>query len=265
MNQSDMPPRVAIPFGNNASGAYIRTVPVPSQIGVAAGAASFTDGFTPDTFTPLASGGAYVSGEDMNGILNHVTRWTRWQTAGGPAVFNSTFATQVGGYPRGAVLVSSANNGSQWMSTVDGNLTDPDGANASGWTNVGPLPATLAQMIAGTDNEHFITPALLSNLFKVVDAESWRLPGGLIIKLGTKALNGGGNTSTTALNFATPFPNSFGGIIGSPGRMARPDWAALTLMWTNFTASGGTIVADTTDRNQGMSSGIPAYWLAWGT
>jgi hypothetical protein len=164
MNIADLPTLVPIPFGNSAGGSYIRTVPVPSQIGVSAGAASFTDGFTPDTFTPLGGGGAYVNGEDMNGILNHVTKWTRWLSAGGAAVYNSAFATGISGYPKGAVLASTAFNGTLWMSTVDGNLTNPDGGSPVGWDRVGPVEATLAQAVAGTSDTTFISPSILKQL-----------------------------------------------------------------------------------------------------
>ena len=165
MNLSDLPTRVAIPFAASAGGGYIRPIPVNSQIGITAGAASFTDGFTPDTFTPLSGGGAYVNGEDMNGILNYVTRWSSWQAAGGAAVYNSAFATAIDGYPRGAVLSSSATDGLLWQSDVDGNLTDPDGGSAAGWVPVGPVAATLAQVVAGTSTSTFVSPATLSELF----------------------------------------------------------------------------------------------------
>ena len=140
MNLSDIPDRVAIPFAASAGSGYIRPVPVPSQTG---GAASFTDGFPPSTFQPLSGGGAYVNGEDVNGILNHVTKWTRWQAAGGPAVFNNTFASAVGGYPHGAVLKSSATDGLLWQNTVDGNLTDPDGGSAGAGQRAHDLPDRL--------------------------------------------------------------------------------------------------------------------------
>jgi len=264
MNLSDMPARVAIPFGNSAGSGYIRTVPVPSQIGVLAGAASFTDGFTPDTFTSLSGGGAYVSGEDINGILNHVTRWTRWQTAGGPAVFNSAFATAAGGYPKGAVIMSTATAGKLWQSTVDGNLTDPDGSAPAGWTAVGAAASTLDQAKDGTDTATFLSPGILASLLTSVDGQSIRLPDGRIVKLGSTRLNGGSNNTGTALFFNTPFPNAFEGIVGCPSAGSRPDWAPITLMYPGFTVNGGTIEADSTQAGKILDGSQYVYWIAWG-
>lgn len=162
---SDIPARVAIPFANGAGSSYIRDIPVPSQTG---GAASFTDGFPADTFTPLSGGGAYVNGEDVNGILNHVTKWTRWMAAGGPATFNSAFATAVGGYPKLATLQSTAQPGVEWLNTVDGNLTDPDGGGAVGWVLVGPAKASQGEVNAGTEPNKYVTPATLHTLLGAV-------------------------------------------------------------------------------------------------
>ena len=54
MQLTDKPSKIALPFAN-AGGK--RTIPVASQIGVVAGAASFTDGFPPLTFNPISAGG----------------------------------------------------------------------------------------------------------------------------------------------------------------------------------------------------------------
>lgn len=155
---SDIPARVAIPFANAAGSGYIRPIPVPSQIGITDGAASFTDGFPPDTFQPLSGGGAYVNGEDVNGILNYTTKWTRWQSAGGPATFNSVFCTAINGYPKLATLQSVSTPGVLWLNTVDGNLTDPDGGGAAGWVRVGPAKASDAEVLAGVDDAKYVTP-----------------------------------------------------------------------------------------------------------
>lgn len=204
MNLSDIPDRVAIPFANSAGSGYIRPVPVPSAGG---GAASFTDGFPPATFQPLSGGGAYVNGEDVNGILNHVTKWTRWQAAGGPAVYNSTFATAVGGYPHGAVLKSSATDGLLWQNSVDGNLTDPDGGSAAGWVPVGPTAADLATVEAGTDIHKFINSAVLRAFFTpVVNAN------GHSLTLGPTRVQWGHSSVVTNLapsSYTTPYPQPF--------------------------------------------------------
>jgi len=265
MNLSDLPPLVAIPFANSAGASYIRNVPVPSQIGVTAGAASFTDGFTPDTFTSLSGGGAYVSGEDVNGILNHVTKWTRWLSAGGPAVFDAGFAASLGGYPKGAILVSAAFSGVEWFNTVDGNLTDPDGEAPVGWVQAGASAATLAQAKAATAGNVFLSPLILKELLNGIDAQSLYLPNGLIIKLGATVLpTPNTNTVSAPVVFTTPFPNSFEGILVTGNKNPNPDWGGLSLKGENFTAGGGTIAGDTGNAEYGFNQAVTAYWIAWG-
>lgn len=132
MQSSAAPVKIQVPFANGGSK---NTIPVSSQIGVTAGAASFTDGFPPLTRTPLAAGGVPPSGADMNGILNAITAVLQWQSAGGLFKFDSAFSTAIGGYPKGAVLESSTGL-TQWRNTIEGNTTDPDSASAAGWISV---------------------------------------------------------------------------------------------------------------------------------
>lgn len=141
MQLSSIPLRYSKVWAVNASGAYIRTVPVNSQIGIQDGAASFNDGFVPDNFTPVAAGGVPPFGQDFNGLLKVMTAWQQWGQAGGPVSYNSTFSTEIGGYPEGAVLASAILRGAFWYSTADNNTTDPDDPlTSSGWERVG-VPA----------------------------------------------------------------------------------------------------------------------------
>lgn len=133
MQQANAPSKLVLPWA--ASGAK-NTIPVASQIGINAGAASFTDGFPPLTRTPLAAGGVPPSGLDMNGALFTFTAIARWLNAGGGFTFDSTFAndTNVGGYPKGARVLRSDGEG-YWLNTSDNNTTDPEsaGSAAAGW------------------------------------------------------------------------------------------------------------------------------------
>lgn len=138
MQKADIPLRYQKAFAVNAAGAYIRTVPVASQIGIQDGAASFNDGFVPDNFTAVAAGGVPPFGQDFNGLLNIDTKWMQWKQAGGAIPYDSTFSTAVGGYPQGAVIDSGILYGAQWCSTVDNNTTNPDDPlTSSGWRRVG--------------------------------------------------------------------------------------------------------------------------------
>ena len=146
MQSTSIPTRFQKVWAVNAGGAYIRTVPVDSQIGIQDGAASFDTGFVPDNFTPVAAGGVPPFGQDFNGLLNTMTAWQQWSQAGGPIPYDSTFSAAVGGYPKGAVVASSIVQGAQWYSTVDNNTTNPDDPlTSSGWARVGtPVGAIVA-------------------------------------------------------------------------------------------------------------------------
>lgn len=138
MLASSTPTRFLLPWAKNAAGAYIRTVPVTSQIGIQDGAASYNDGFVPDNFTALAAGGVPPFGQDMNGVLNETTTWDQWYQAGGPIPYDATFATAIGGYPKGATLPSASVIGKQWASLVDNNLTNPDDPlTSANWAELG--------------------------------------------------------------------------------------------------------------------------------
>lgn len=133
MQLINAPGKLVLPFA--ASGAK-NTIPVASQIGIVAGAASLTDGFPPLTRTPLAAGGVPPSGLDMNGIIYELSAILRWANAGGGYVYDGTFAadSNVGGYPKGARVLRSDGLG-YWFNTADNNTTDPEGAGAvaAGW------------------------------------------------------------------------------------------------------------------------------------
>lgn len=133
MQLTNAPGKLVLPFA--ASGAK-NAIPVASQIGIVAGAASLTDGFPPLTRTPLAAGGVPPSGLDMNGIIYELSAILRWANAGAGYVYDGTFAadSNVGGYPKGARVLRSDGLG-YWFNTTDNNTTDPEGAGAvaAGW------------------------------------------------------------------------------------------------------------------------------------
>jgi len=132
MDLTNIPTLVAVPFASGAGAGYRNAIPVASQIPVTPGAASFTDGFPPVTFQPIASGGVPPYGADVNGILYALSNMARWNQAGGRYYYNATFSTAVTGYPKGATLNRTDNLGA-WLNTVDNNTTDPNSASSSGW------------------------------------------------------------------------------------------------------------------------------------
>lgn len=136
---SAIPTKIPTPFANGAVPPYTRAVPIPSQIGIQAGAASFTDGFPPVTFLSVGAGGTPIWGADVNGLLNQMTQWLRWTMAGAPVAWDSAFSTAIGGYPAGAVVGSTVTLGLFFVSTSDNNTTTPDsgGANWSPFSVLG--------------------------------------------------------------------------------------------------------------------------------
>lgn len=130
-----IPTKIPVPFGFAAGAGEITTpIPTASQIGIVNGRASLHDGFPPDTFLPISTGGVPPFGADFNGILNEITSITQWQQAGGFFPYDSTFSTAISGYPIGAII-QAANYEGFWLNTTNGNTTNPDTGGA-GWTSL---------------------------------------------------------------------------------------------------------------------------------
>ena len=134
MQSTNIPTKIPLPFGFAAAVGEINAIPTASQIGIVNGRASLHDGFPPNTFLPITTGGVPPFGADFNGILNEITTITQWQQAGGFFPYDSAFSTTIGGYPKGAVL-QSANGAGLWLSTVENNATNPDTGGAN-WTSL---------------------------------------------------------------------------------------------------------------------------------
>lgn len=137
-----------------AQGGDFNVIPVPSQIPITPGAASFTDGFPPLTMVKPEAGGIGPSGLDMNGMGNALSQIDRWMSAGAGFPWDSAFATAIGGYPKGSRVLAASGNG-YWFCTVDNNLLNPDTGGA-GWAFQGASATSSvyasAQQILGTGN-----------------------------------------------------------------------------------------------------------------
>ena len=129
MLASAIPTKIQVPFATTGDKVAI---PVPSQIGIVDGRASWTTGFVPLNGAPLSAGGVAPFETDFNGIFNQITAIQQWQCAGAGFTYDATFATEIGGYPKGARIVSTSGL-FMWLSLVDNNLTDPNGGSSSGW------------------------------------------------------------------------------------------------------------------------------------
>ena len=191
-------------FGTSDSGKTY-PIPVPSQIAITPGAASFTDGFPPLTRTPLGSGGYPPSGEDINGILYMVTANLALVCSGQPYKWDSGQSSAIGGYGVGAVVQRTDGTGF-WLNTTNGNTTNPD-AGGAGWVpawnygtsnvtaSAGNLTLTLANIskrvivVSGTltANAALVFPAGITGDWIIANDTSGAFALGAF-------LSGGGNT-----------------------------------------------------------------------
>ncbi|MDG6448521.1 tail fiber protein [Glaesserella parasuis] len=122
-------------------------IPETRTSGLAQSAATYEEGFPQITMTPITQGGKAPSGKDMNGILRDITEHIVYQNKGGKYLFDDSFAEKIGGYEKGAVLIT--NDFTKFMiSLVNQNKVNFNTSNYQGsWA-----------VIATTDLVKFITP-----------------------------------------------------------------------------------------------------------
>lgn len=167
---------------------------IPPSADPATGRAGFDQGFPPVTMTPKVAGGIPPWGGDFNGILFSITEALRYIQSGGAPTFSATLSTAIGGYNKGAMLIS--NDGSKiYFNTVDGNTADPNSGGA-GWSS--------ASFSFGA-NGYISLPSFL---------------GGFIIQWVVRTT---GNMSAGAQEVASgawpiPFPNNIFGVVASARR-----------------------------------------------
>ncbi|EOY3026147.1 phage tail protein, partial [Escherichia coli] len=126
MNRSDSPKKQPKPFGvNGQRGVILPTTPAGDN------SASYELGFPPITMILKSAGGLPPKGQDMNQILYELSALGRWSSSGALNTFDSEFASEISGYPSGAMLIS--NDGERiFINTTEGNLSDPN-SNGAGW------------------------------------------------------------------------------------------------------------------------------------
>lgn len=129
MNRADAPAKQAVPFGvNGQREALLPTTPAGDNT------ASYDAGFPPVTMILKAAGGLPPKGQDMNQILYELSALARWFSAGAINSYDATFATAIGGYPKGAVVIGT-DGITRYLSITDSNATNPDSGGA-GWFNL---------------------------------------------------------------------------------------------------------------------------------
>ena len=145
MELANIPYKFQYQWAQNATSGYV-TDPIP--VTTAAPAASQSLGFPPQTAEPIAAGGTPPSIEDVNGAYQYITSWLQWLQAGYPILYDATFQTNIGGYPKNAMICSVAYPGVIWQSAVDNNTSDPDTGGAN-WVSL-PVHGELSYFSPGT-------------------------------------------------------------------------------------------------------------------
>src|SRR5580692_6623372 len=149
MKLADIPAKFPTVWAVDAVAGTIRTPPQnpPGQVG----AASWSSGFPPANFTQVAAGGTPPFGQDVQGLMQEVTAWNQWAQAGGAQPFDGTFAGEIGGYPKSAIIPAASQAG-LWYSLIDDNVDNPDAGPSANWVLIGPgmTIGTLGGDISGT-------------------------------------------------------------------------------------------------------------------
>lgn len=110
----------AVPFARDST--LKNEIPVTTT---KKGAASLSIGFPYETMLKKIAGGVYPAGEDFNGIFHYLSLHQVWLNAGGQYKFNPDLASDVGGYSKGAVVLSDDAT-VLFISTKDNNADNPN-------------------------------------------------------------------------------------------------------------------------------------------
>ncbi|MFE0408888.1 hypothetical protein ACFW0S_08960 [Citrobacter freundii] len=126
MNRTDAPAKQAKPFGiNGQREPLLPTTPAGDNT------ASYELGFPPITMILKSAGGLPPKGQDMNQILYELSSLCRWFSAGTLNTYDSSFASSIGGYPNGSILISD-DLAKIFVSIADSNINNPN-VNNTGW------------------------------------------------------------------------------------------------------------------------------------
>lgn len=153
MNQPNL---LSIPFAKNAGASTKNEIPDSPGPTLAPQQATWEEGFPLVTMQPPTIGGIPPQGGDFNGVLNALSEHTVYQNAGGMYKFNAELAAAIGGYSKGAVLISDDGE-TLYRSLVDNNLVNP---NVSGvgaeWANAA-ADDSLRQDLASPDGSQLMS------------------------------------------------------------------------------------------------------------
>lgn len=127
----NVPTKITVPFANSGSK---NAIGVTAAVGDDANKANYTQGFPDITMTPKSAGGIPPKGRDLNGILFLLSHAIQYLQAGNMYKYDSSFASSISGYNKGAMLMQEDESGI-WVSDSNGNTNNPE--TQSGWHPLG--------------------------------------------------------------------------------------------------------------------------------
>lgn len=256
------PKLITKPFADDALPSYVNEIPKENPAGAPEQNASWALGFPPITMTGINDGGLPPNGEDMNGVLRAITQHNLFIGGGGVYEFTDEYITQVGGYSKGAVLVSNDKT-ALWMSTQNNNTQNFNGATKTQWRRIAftELDSTLAsiQSALNTKADKSVTITAGDGLTgggtlagnRVIAVNNTVVRTTRTITAGT-GLSGGGNLSanrTLSVNYGTTAGTA------AQGNDSRINNGQAAFGWGDHASAGYVPGARTITAGTGLTGG----------
>jgi len=230
MQQSNAPAKIPTAFA--ASGT--KRAPAATSGGISTPEQPSWDvGWPIITETDPLLGGIPPGRQDFNGLGYALSGPAQWAQAGGGYAYDSAFSASIGGYPKGAKLLTADGLGT-WQSIVDNNTTNPD-AGGTGWV-LTPASQIGVQDAAGdwtATNQEGVNAEIGKVLRKWVTATDPRF-GGIV-----------SGSWHTAINAAAVYAaaNSLGlALLPQSGGYPTNDTVTLPITLLAFDSSGASIL-----------------------
>lgn len=178
--------------------------------------ATWSSGYPDITMIKQSAGGKAPKGLDMNGVLYSLSADIVHRQSGKQMLFDAEYATNIGGYAKGSLL-QSTDLSRFWISTVDGNTTDPDSASSSGWNRFAYTPVAtstttgtvkLVNSLASTATDTALTAAQGKVLNDIIyngyaNYNGWNWSGRILIQWGS-----GRGSDGDMISFPIKFPEN---------------------------------------------------------
>lgn len=253
MNRSDSPKKQPKPFGVNGQRvAILPTTPAGDN------SASYEQGFPPITMIMKSAGGLPPKGQDMNQILYELSALGRWSSTGALNTFDSEFASEISGYPSGAMLIS--NDGERiFINTTEGNLSDPN-SNGTGWKDILSYLGLGEAAKRNVGNGQNQIPDMAAFASSLSSTGFQKLPSGLIIQWGI--VSGASNYTVT---YPVTFPNRSLALLAVPHTTSVAGISAMGIAnCSDISKSQFYIIVGGISRGEIVKYERSCFWVAIG-